>query len=129
MPINIKYPLADVIEAAKSFDRRVTFEYVMLRDVNDLPEHARRLAELARECRAFVNLIPLHEGGAMEFRSTPSERIEAFARAVRAGGVQVAVRRSRGKDIAAACGQLRVERLGRRPPRGSDKDGDVDVVS
>jgi 23S rRNA (adenine2503-C2)-methyltransferase len=129
MPINIKYPLADVIHAAKSFDRRVTFEYVMLRDVNDLPEHARRLAELARECRAFVNLIPLHEGGAMEFRSTPSERIEAFARAVRAGGVQVAVRRSRGKDIAAACGQLRVERLGRRPPRGSDKDGDVDVVS
>ncbi|HEU4584325.1 MAG TPA: 23S rRNA (adenine(2503)-C(2))-methyltransferase RlmN [Gemmatimonadaceae bacterium] len=128
MPINIKYPLADVIEAAKSFDRRITFEYVMLRDVNDRPEHARRLAELAKECRAFVNLIPLHEGGAVEFRSTPSERIEAFARAVRAGGVQVAVRRSRGKDIAAACGQLRVERLGRRPPRGADKDGDVDVV-
>jgi 23S rRNA (adenine2503-C2)-methyltransferase len=128
MPINIKYPLAEVIEAAKSFDRRVTFEYVMLRDVNDLPEHARRLAELARECRAFVNLIPLHEGGSVEFRATPGERIENFARAVRANGVQVAVRRSRGKDIAAACGQLRVERLGRRPPRGSHQDGDVDVV-
>ncbi|HEU4584315.1 MAG TPA: 23S rRNA (adenine(2503)-C(2))-methyltransferase RlmN [Gemmatimonadaceae bacterium] len=128
MPINIKYPLADVIEAAKSFDRRVTFEYVMLRDVNDLPEHARRLAELARECRAFVNLIPLHEGGSVEFRATPSEKIESFARSVRAAGVQVAVRRSRGKDIAAACGQLRVERLGRRPPRRSDQDSDVDVV-
>ncbi len=129
MPINTKFPLADVIEAAKSFDRRVTFEYVMLRDVNDRPEHARRLAELAKECRAFVNLIPLHEGGAMEFRATPSDRIAAFARSVRAAGVQVAVRRSRGKDIAAACGQLRVERLGRRPPRRSDENGDVDVES
>ncbi len=128
MPINIKYPLADVIDAARSFDRRVTFEYVMLRDVNDRPEHARQLAELAKDCRAFVNLIPLHEGGAVEFRATPSERIESFARAVRATGVQVAVRRSRGKDIAAACGQLRVERLGRRPPRRPDQDGDVDVM-
>jgi 23S rRNA (adenine2503-C2)-methyltransferase len=129
MPINTKFPLADVIDAAKSFDRRVTFEYVMLRDVNDGSEHARRLAELAKECRAFVNLIPLHEGGAMEFRATPPDRIAAFARAVRAAGVQVAVRRSRGKDIAAACGQLRVERLGRRPPRRADQDGDVDVES
>src|SRR5207249_4600956 len=55
MPINIKYPLADVIEAAKQFDRRVTFEYVMLGGVNDATEHAIHLAELARECRAFVN--------------------------------------------------------------------------
>lgn len=129
MPINIKYPLADVIEAAKAFDRRVTFEYVMLRDVNDAPEHARRLAALAKECRAFVNLIPLHEGGAMEFRATSTDRIAAFARTVRAAGVQVATRRSRGKDIAAACGQLRVERLGRRPPGGADEDSDVDVAN
>jgi len=127
MPINTRFPLADVIAAARSFDRRVTFEYVMLRDVNDAPEHARRLAELAKECRAFVNLIPLHEGGAMEFRATPPERIVAFARSVRAAGVQVAIRRSRGKDIAAACGQLRVERLGRRPPRRADQDGNVHV--
>jgi 23S rRNA (adenine2503-C2)-methyltransferase len=129
MPINTKYPLADVIAAARSFDRRVTFEYVMLRDVNDAPEHARQLANLAKECRAFVNLIPLHEGGAMEFRATPTDRIAAFARSVREAGVQVAVRRSRGKDIAAACGLLRVERLGRRPPRGSDQNGDVHVES
>ena len=63
MPINTKYPLADVIEAAKVFDRRVTFEYVMLGGVNDGEEHAIQLASLARECRAFVNLIPLHPGG------------------------------------------------------------------
>src|ERR1043165_4456908 len=62
MPINVKYPLADVIAAARVFDRRVTFEYVMLGGVNDAVEHAMELGRLARECKAFVNLIPLHPG-------------------------------------------------------------------
>ena len=128
MPINVKYPLADVIEAAKTFDRRVTFEYVMLGGVNDRAEHARQLAELARECRAFVNLIPLHPGGAHEFVPTPPDEIAAFARQVRAAGVEVAVRRSRGTDIAAACGQLRVERLGRRRPVGAEENGHVQIA-
>jgi 23S rRNA (adenine2503-C2)-methyltransferase len=128
MPINIKYPLADVIDAAKAFDRRVTFEYVMLGGVNDRPEHARQLAALARECRAFVNLIPLHQGGTQEFVPTPPGEIGAFARQVRAGGVEVAIRRSRGTDIAAACGQLRVERLGRGRPFGSEHDGHVQIA-
>ena len=128
MPINTKYPLADVIAAARVFDRRVTFEYVMLGGVNDQPEHAAQLAELALECRAFVNLIPLHPGGSMGFDPTPPERIAAFARELRADGVEVAVRKSRGIDIAAACGQLRVERLGRRAPRRADEHGDVQVA-
>jgi 23S rRNA (adenine2503-C2)-methyltransferase len=128
MPINIKYPLADVIEAAKAFDRRVTFEYVMLGGVNDRPEHARQLAALARECRAFVNLIPLHQGGTQEFVPTPAQEIAAFARQVRAAGVEVAIRRSRGTDIAAACGQLRVERMGRRRPVGAEHDGHVQIA-
>ena len=128
MPINTKYPLADVIAAARVFDRRVTFEYVMLGDVNDEPEHAAQLAWLALECRAFVNLIPLHPGGSMGFTPTPPERIAAFARELRAEGVEVAVRKSRGIDIAAACGQLRVERLGRRAPRRADEHGDVQVA-
>jgi 23S rRNA (adenine2503-C2)-methyltransferase len=128
MPINTKYPLAEVIEAAKAFDRRVTFEYVMLGGVNDAPEHALHLARLAAECKAFVNLIPLHEGGAMEFRATPPQRIAAFARELRARGVEVAIRKSRGKDIAAACGQLRVERLGRRAPGRPDEDGHIQVA-
>jgi 23S rRNA (adenine2503-C2)-methyltransferase len=116
MPVNTKFPLASVIEAAARFDRRVTFEYVMLADVNDRPEHATALAALARRCKAFVNLIPLHPGGAMGFAPTPRERIGAFARAIRTQGVEVAIRKSRGVDIAAACGQLRVERLPRRRP-------------
>jgi len=128
MPINTKYPLRDVIEAAKVFDRRVTFEYVMLGGVNDQPDHARQLATLARECRAFVNLIPLHPGGSQGFVPTPSAEIARFARLMRERGVEVAVRKSRGIDIAAACGQLRVERLGRRAPRAADQHGDVQVA-
>ncbi len=116
MPINTKYPLAQVIEAARVFDRRVTFEYVMLQGVNDEPAHAVQLAELARRCKAFVNLIPLHAGGAGDFTPTSPQGIASFARAVRSKGVEVAIRKSRGKDIAAACGQLRVEREPRRPP-------------
>ena len=128
MPVNLKYPLADVVQAAKRFDRRVTFEYVMLGGVNDAVEHAIQLAALARECRAFVNLIPLHPGGARGFTPTPAERIRAFAHEVRRHGVEVAIRKSRGVDIAAACGQLRVERLGRRPPRPPEQHGDVQVA-
>jgi 23S rRNA (adenine2503-C2)-methyltransferase len=128
MPINTKYPLADVIEAAKAFDRRVTFEYVMLGGVNDAEEHALGLARLARECKAFVNLIPLHPGGAEGFHPTPPDEILAFARALRRERVEVAIRKSRGVDIAAACGQLRVERLGRRAPGRADQDRHVDVA-
>lgn len=128
MPINVKYPLDDVIAAAATFDRRVTFEYVMLGGVNDLPEHAAQLATLARNCRAFVNLIPLHPGGSMGFTPSSAPVIAAFARALRARGVETATRRSRGLDIAAACGQLRTERLGRRLPIASDQHGEVHVA-
>jgi 23S rRNA (adenine2503-C2)-methyltransferase len=128
MPINTKYPLADVIEAAKAFDRRVTFEYVMLGGVNDSDSDARQLAALARECRAFVNLIPLHPGGAGNFTPTSTAEIHRFAELVRRAGVEVAVRKSRGTDIAAACGQLRVERLGRRSPGRAKEHGDVQVA-
>jgi 23S rRNA (adenine2503-C2)-methyltransferase len=128
MPINTKYPLASVITAAKAFDRRVTFEYVMLGGVNDGVEHALQLAELAKACRAFVNLIPLHPGGMGGFKPTTPDRMIAFARELRGQGVEVATRKSRGLDIAAACGQLRVERLGRRRPVATDEHGDIQVA-
>jgi len=128
MPINTKYPLADVIAAAGEFDRRVTFEYVMLGGVNDGPREASELAALARECRAFVNLIPLHSGGAGDFTPTTADDIRRFAGWLRREGVEVAVRKSRGLDIAAACGQLRAERLRRRPPRGAEDHRDVHVA-
>ncbi|MEO8575811.1 MAG: 23S rRNA (adenine(2503)-C(2))-methyltransferase RlmN, partial [Gemmatimonadales bacterium] len=128
MPINTKYPLAQVIEAARVFDRRVTFEYVMLHGVNDEPQHATQLADLARRCKAFVNLIPLHAGGTGNFVPTTPQSIAAFARLIRSKGVEVAIRKSRGKDIAAACGQLRVERERRRTPVGANKDSDIQVA-
>jgi 23S rRNA (adenine2503-C2)-methyltransferase len=128
MPINTKYPLVSVIDAAKVFDRRVTFEYVMLGGINDQGEHAAQLASLARECRAFVNLIPLHPGGAGDFTPSSPEQIHWFARRLRAAGVEVAVRKSRGMDIAAACGQLRVERQRRRTPIGAEDDGHIQVA-
>jgi 23S rRNA (adenine2503-C2)-methyltransferase len=128
MPINVKYPLADVISAAREFERRVTFEYVMLSGVNDQREHAHELARLALACGAFVNLIPLHPGGAGEFSPTPPQRIRHFAATLRRDGVEVAIRKSRGVDIAAACGQLRVERLRRRPPVRAKDDRDVKIA-
>jgi 23S rRNA (adenine2503-C2)-methyltransferase len=128
MPINTKYPLASVIDAAKVFDRRVTFEYVMLGGINDAGEHAAQLAALARECRAFVNLIPLHPGGAGDFTPSTPQQIHWFSRRLRAAGVEVAIRKSRGMDIAAACGQLRVERQRRRTPIGAEQDGNVEVA-
>lgn len=128
MPVNTKYPLADVIKAAAEFDRRVTFEYVMLGGVNDAPQHADQLAALAKRCGAFVNLIPLHPGGAMGFTPTTPEAIAKFARRIRNVGVEIAIRKSRGIDIAAACGQLRVERLKRRPPGSAEQDREVEVA-
>jgi 23S rRNA (adenine2503-C2)-methyltransferase len=106
----------------------VTFEYVMLGGVNDQPAHADALAALARECQAFVNLIPLHPGGSMGFTPTSPQEIARFARRIRGHGVEVAIRKSRGTDIAAACGQLRVERIGRRTPRPTDDHGEVQVA-
>jgi 23S rRNA (adenine2503-C2)-methyltransferase len=126
MPINVKYPLRDVIAEAKKFDRRVTFEYVLLGGVNDGEVHALQLAQLAKDCKAFVNLIPLHPGGARGF--SQSKNSSAFKKELRAADVEVAVRRSRGMDIAAACGQLRVERQGRRPPRAPHEHGDVQIA-
>jgi len=128
MPINTKYALASVLEAARQFDRRVTFEYVMLGGVNDQPAHARELAVHARACRAFVNLIPLHPGGAGHFAPATFASTDRFARLLREAGVEVAVRKSRGLDIAAACGQLRVERLRRRPPVVAEQHAHIEVA-
>jgi 23S rRNA (adenine2503-C2)-methyltransferase len=108
MPIEKKYHLADVIAAAKQFKRRVTFEYVLMDGENDRSEDAAALAKLAKASGALVNLLPLHPGGPGAHRRSPTRRMHGFAAALRRRGVEAVVRRSRGLDIEAACGQLRI---------------------
>jgi len=110
MPIEKKYKLPDVMEALKQFRRRVTLEYVLIGGTNDSLENADQLATLAQPLGALVNLLPLHPGGAPDL--TP--RMIAFERRLKERGVEAVLRRSRGLDISAACGQLRVEVLSRR---------------
>ena len=113
VPLNRKYGVADVIAAAREFPlkkrSRITFEYVLLDGVNDRPEDARRLAKLLSGMKAKVNLIPLNAAAGIPFDRPPDEAIDRFAAILAERGVTVSVRKSRGRDIRAACGQLLVE--------------------
>jgi 23S rRNA (adenine2503-C2)-methyltransferase len=109
MPVEKKYDLEAVLKAAEAFHKRITFEYVMIAGANDADVDADRLAKLARRMGALVNILPLHPGGAPDLTPTAAPRIRAFADRLRNRGAEASVRRSRGLDINAACGQLRVE--------------------
>ncbi len=109
MPIEKKYHLRDVLEAADDFRKRITFEYVMIAGRNDRDADAVTLIGLARRLGAHVNLLPLHPGGDPALTPSPSARIRAFQEQLTDAGVEAVVRRSRGLDIDAACGQLHVK--------------------
>ena len=113
VPVNRKYGLIDILEAAKKFParrrNRITFEYVLLRGVNDTPDDARRLVRLLDKVRCKVNLIPLNEAAGIAFERPSDDRVDEFARILAKAGLIVSVRKSRGRDIRAACGQLIVE--------------------
>jgi 23S rRNA (adenine2503-C2)-methyltransferase len=113
VPINRKYGVEEIIAACKRFPlarrSRITFEYVLLAGVNDRPEDARRLAKLLRGVKSKVNLIPLNAAPGIPFERPSDEAIDQFARALSDLDVNVSVRKSRGRDIRAACGQLIVE--------------------
>ena len=87
--------------------RRITFEYVMLKGVNDGPAEAREMIRLLKDIPAKVNLIPLNPWPGAPFECSDSETVEAFARILLAGGLAAPIRRPRGQDIMAACGQLK----------------------
>jgi 23S rRNA (adenine2503-C2)-methyltransferase len=113
VPINRKYGVADIIEACKRFPlkrrNRITFEYVLLAGVNDRPEDARKLARILAGVKSKVNLIPLNAAVGIPFERPSDEAINRFAQILADHHLTVSVRKSRGRDIRAACGQLIVE--------------------
>lgn len=115
VPLEERYPLPTLLEALRAFDaaggKRITFEYTLIDGVNDHPRLAPKLAELAAGLQAFVNLIPFNPIPYRDWRPSPMERIRSFARTLQERGISVAVRESRGRDIDAACGQLRANAL------------------
>jgi 23S rRNA (adenine2503-C2)-methyltransferase len=121
VPINRKYGLKELLDACRRFPvkrrDRITFEYVMLKDVNDTDEAARRLVRLLSGIKAKVNLLPLNEAAGIPFERPSDERVNRFAQLVAERGLTVSVRKSRGRDIRAACGQLITESA-RQPSPG-----------
>jgi len=113
VPLNRKYGVADIIDACKRFPlakrSRITFEYVLLAGVNDSPDDARGLARLLSGVKSKVNLIPLNAAPGIPFDRPSDEVIDRFATILSDRGLMVSVRKSRGRDIRAACGQLIVE--------------------
>jgi 23S rRNA (adenine2503-C2)-methyltransferase len=109
MPINKKYPLADLLAACRRYTlgnrEWITFEYVLLGGLNDTPADARRVARLVSGLRAKINLIPWNPG-ALPFHAPESDGVEKFRNVLVEKGIPAFVRYSRGRDIAAACGQL-----------------------
>jgi 23S rRNA (adenine2503-C2)-methyltransferase len=120
IPLEKKYPLPELLAALDGFEqaggRRITFEYVMIDGMNDELPHARELAGLVRRFQSHVNLIPFNPIPGTDWRPSPAERLRAFAAVLEAEGVPATVRSPRGRDIAAACGQLRAEH-DTAPPR------------
>jgi len=116
VPLNKKYPIADLMAACRAYPglsnaRRITFEYVMLKGVNDSPAEARALVKLLEGIPAKVNLIPFNAWPGAPFECSSDEAIEAFADIVNAAGYASPVRTPRGRDILAACGQLKSESI------------------
>ena len=116
VPINKKYPIAQLLDACRTYPgssnaRRITFEYVMLKDVNDSPAEARELVRLLAGIPAKVNLIPFNAWPGAPFEVSTDAAIKVFAEIVNAAGYSSPVRRPRGADILAACGQLKSDSI------------------
>ncbi|MBV9572512.1 MAG: 23S rRNA (adenine(2503)-C(2))-methyltransferase RlmN [Acidobacteriales bacterium] len=111
MPLNRKWDIEKLMAAARAFPLRnrekLTFEYVLLDQVNDAPQHARELLELVRGLRVKVNLIALNPGPGIDFQTPADDRVLEFQKILMAGGIATFIRRPRGRDIYAACGQLK----------------------
>ncbi|MGD9677859.1 MAG: 23S rRNA (adenine(2503)-C(2))-methyltransferase RlmN [Vulcanibacillus sp.] len=115
MPINNKYPLNELIEACNYYinitKRRVTFEYALIKDVNDQEKHAIELAELLKDIKCHINLIPLNNSPGSEYVRSSNNKISLFKRTLERYKINTTVRREHGNVIEAACGQLRAKNI------------------
>jgi 23S rRNA (adenine2503-C2)-methyltransferase len=111
MPINRKWNMERLLNAARDFPLRnrekLTFEYVLLKDVNDTSSHAQEVVELVRGIKAKVNLIALNPGPEIGFQIPDVDRVQKFKQILMDAGIPAFIRRPRGRDIYAACGQLK----------------------
>ena len=110
MPVNPRYPLRKVLDLCRKFPlqprSRITFEYVMLKDINDSPRDAKKLLKMLRGIPSKVNLIPLNEAPGIPFKRPSDETVRGFQEILMEGGLTAIVRASKGAEISAACGQL-----------------------
>ena len=113
MSVNKKYPLGELLDACEEYGskkkQRITFEYILIRDVNDMPEQAVLLADLVRRLDAKINLIPYNAVEGLSWQRPEEGRQDEFLAALRKAGARATLRREKGHDIAAACGQLRLQ--------------------
>ena len=113
MPVNKKYPLEALLPAAKAFQQRhgrmLTLEFILIEDVNDSLDQATELAKIARELHAHVNCIPYNTVEGLEWKRPSMRRQDAFVDVLRKAKVSCTIRREKGHDINAACGQLRLK--------------------
>ena len=111
MPVNKVYPLKELMMAIKDYlkktGRRVTFEYILLKDINDTKEDAKSLAKLVKGMNAYINLIPFNENSNSKFKRPKNDEIMKFYDIIKKEGINVTVRKEFGSKISAACGQLR----------------------
>ncbi|MCP4631084.1 MAG: 23S rRNA (adenine(2503)-C(2))-methyltransferase RlmN [bacterium] len=116
MPINRKYPLETLLEACRQYPlpagRRITFEYILIDGINDTEDEARHLAKLLQPIRCKINLIPFNRHGGSDFERPPESVTQAFFKILFDKNYTVIIRRSKGQDISAACGQLRARSEG-----------------
>ncbi|QEK12773.1 23S rRNA (adenine(2503)-C(2))-methyltransferase RlmN [Crassaminicella thermophila] len=111
MPINFRYPLDELFRACKIYtditNRRITFEYALIHNVNDTKEHAKELSERIKGILCHVNLIPLNKVDEREFQTAKTNKVKEFQSILKQNGIEATIRRELGSDINAACGQLR----------------------
>jgi 23S rRNA (adenine2503-C2)-methyltransferase len=119
VPLNRRWPVAEVVAAARDHaratGRRISYEYTMIGGVNDTPADAEALADLLRVDHAHVNLIPMNPVAHTPWQASTMPTIEQFARTLREAGIGTTIRRNRGQEVGAACGQLAAERAGDPP--------------